>query len=406
MAEAHKAALARSRGGGVLCPPMIAEFLLRNVAIWQPTDFSESASSPEDVEDDMKVWMAVLEECLDKDGARPDITKPMLLQFRKYIRMAADPFKVGASMDASKDEDGPKSGTGEGETESGESKPARGASVNGQAAFGATQLPSPTLEEDLREQKASSKGQLVFGSLALFLGRAPTRAECRGVEYCSHPGSSDLIRKSAKMVGANTFVDAVAKCRAMESIVPLETFFGRLVDSLAGCADDFTGYSATAAARVGLCFNKARETADSDLVVVEYYDTYIMQSYIGRFLPKRCDYELMMRCNKLYRSLGPPGAAGAAALVAPTAVIAASVQSEMRSVLESVQALTSQVGELVSTVQRHGSRLDTVNSRLDGLNSKVEAVADSSGLPAGSKNRWIKCNKCGELGHKAADCTK
>ena len=408
MADAHKKALARSRGGGVLCPPSIVEFLLRNVAIWQPTDFGDEGSSKEDVDDDMQVWIAVLEECVDKDGSKPDLTKSALLQFRKFLRLPADPDKLDASKDASRDEDG---GSAEHATEGTEGersaslKAPDGVASDGFAMPGKIPPPSPTLGEDLREQKATSKGQLVFGSLAHFLGRAPTRAECKGVEYCSHPGSSDLIRKSAKMVGANTFVDAIGKCRTMDSIVPLETFIGRLVDSLAGCADDFTGYASTAAARVGLCFNKARETADSDRVVVEYYDTYIMQSYIGRFLPKRCDYELMMRCNKLYRNLAClPISSAAAALPPPPPAVSTVQQSDARAMLESVQALTAQVGELVSSVQKHGSRLDSMSSRMDGLNSKVEAVADSSGMPSGSKNRWIKCDKCHKLGHKAEDC--
>ena len=409
MADAHKKALARSRGGGVLCPPPIAEFLLRNVAIWQPSDFGDDASSKDDVDDDLQVWLAVLEECVDKDGTKPTITKPMLMQFRKYLRLAADTDKVDASKDASLDEDGTLGG-GDKDDPNREGadpfKSADGLASDGSAGHGKITPVSPTLAEDLKDQKASSKGQLVFGSLAHFLGRAPTRAECRGVEYCSHPGSSDLIRKSAKMVGANTFVEAIGKCRTLDSIVPLETFIGRLVDSLAGCADDFTGYASTAAARVGLCFSKARETADSDRVVVEYYDTYIMQSYIGRFLPKRCDYELMMRCNKLYRSVVcQPSPPMANALLPPPPVVSAAQQNESRAMLESIQALTSQVGELVSSVQRHGSRLDSMTSRMDGLNGKVEALADSGGgLPSG-KNRWIKCDKCGKLGHKASECT-
>ena len=208
------------------------------------------------------------------------------------------------------------------------------------------------------------------------------------------------------MAGANTFLDAIGKCRTLDSIVPLETFIGRLVDSLAGCADDFTGYASIAAARVGLCFSKARETADSDRVVVEYYDTYIMQSYIGRFLPKRCDYELMMRCNKLYRSPSTFNMPMPSAAISPppTATPLPS-QSESRAMVDSMQSLTAQVGELVTSVQKHGSRLDSMNSRIDGMNQKIEAVADSSGMPAGSKNRWIKCDKCGKLGHRASECT-
>ncbi len=65
-----------------MCPPMVAEILMRNVALWQPTDFGDDASSKEDVDDDLTVWMAVIVDCIDKDGAPPTVPKSVMLQFR------------------------------------------------------------------------------------------------------------------------------------------------------------------------------------------------------------------------------------------------------------------------------------------------------------------------------------
>jgi outer membrane murein-binding lipoprotein Lpp len=361
----------------------IRDLLLSDKSKWSFTDFTLGGVQSDGLGDVTAMWSAVLHEIVDAADPKPKVAPSQLLRFKRWFKEAVDePVDVDGLDEASKE--GSKGGdaelAGDGEV--------MGKKKAGTAAKEAAGLFSGTLAIDLQEQRASNQGQLVYAALALFLGRAPTRAECKATEYCSHPGSSDLIRKSAKIIGSQTFVEVIAKCRTSGSVQPLASFLGRLVDSLAGCADDYTGYASTAAAQIGLWFSKTRDTADSDMVVVEYCDSYVMQHYIGRFLPKRCDYELLMLCNKLHKTEG----VGVGGVCSP-------------SILDGIAAMTAQVSELTSAVTRQAARLDQLGNRMDGLNSKVEAVGEAAGVVSG-KNKWLKCDKCNKLGHKKADCTE
>jgi hypothetical protein len=376
--------LAQLRGGGLSCPVQIRDILLSDKEMWEPSDFTLGGVHKDDLADNLAMWSAIIHEILEEDEKKRLVNPSQLLRFKRWINAAVDKEAVDEDGVDEEEKDEAKSGGGDAVAV----EVVSGSKGKASSAADTAGLYSGTLAADLLEQRASNQGQLVYAALALFLGRAPTRSECKATEYCSHPGSSDLIRKSAKIIGSQTYVEVIAKCRTTGSVQPLASFLGRLVDSLAGCADDYTGYASTAAARIGLWFSKTRDTADSDMVVVEYCDSYVMQHYIGRFLPKRCDYELLMLCNKLHKTEAP--VAGG---------------SCPPSVIDGLVAMTAQVSELTAAVTRQASRMDSLGNRMDGLNTKVEAVGEAAGVVSG-KNKWLKCDKCGKLGHKKADCTE
>ena len=72
-------------------------------------------------------------------------------------------------------------------------------------------------------------------------------------------------------------------------------------------------------------------------------------------------------------------------------------ESKFRSRVET--ALETADSNSWTSEERPGQRVIVI-----AAGGKVEALADSSGLPSSGKNRWIKCDKCGKLGHKASEC--
>ena len=274
----------------------------------------------------------------------------------------------------------------------------------------ATGKPTPAKEpvlsagvlEDMAAQNASNPGQIGYLNAAIHLGYHPSPAECEGLSHGDTAASSDKLRKSSKMPGAHTFVDAVTASKKETSSVPLDNFVSRLLDSLNSVADDHAGYAAIAAGKISQVYSRVKSTAIEEMAVVYYMEEYILWTFRGRGLPTPMNLEVLNRAEK--RALQVARKAGGGSSSGGTG------RSDQDA------AIMEQLKELGGLAKRFDS-LETRLAKLDGLEAKVgrfdsriDGLASKLGQMGGpskeNKDKHITCNKCGKKGHREANCTE
>jgi hypothetical protein len=111
-----------------------------------------------------------------------------------------------------------------------EAKKKKGASKAGaEEAEDAFETLAPAVQADLLAQSAKRTSQVGYLNAALHLGYHPSRAESHGLRHGDTATSLDIIRKSSKMPGTFTIVDAISDSEKKRSPAPLDTFIGRLI---------------------------------------------------------------------------------------------------------------------------------------------------------------------------------
>ena len=392
MPRSHTEALAETRGGGRKCPPAIAELLKLGVDDWSPSDMPVEVTSQKDVETLMDVWVLVFEQIGQAKKGIDEIdklvTKAEMGLFRLWVTAAVD-VPVPDAKDVDVTDPAPD------KTETEEEKAKTEAELKEKEKKKPTTPLSTTAMEDMRAQKAKKIGQLAYTNAALFLGTAPSRAELAGLGYGDYPTASEVIRKLSKGNAANsTMPDAMKLCRASKSLVPLDAFMSQLCDALNGAPDDYDGYAPVAAVRIAQWFSKIKDAADDDLSVVEYVDQYYRTRYKGRGLPVlEPDMALMVRARKLAQT-----APGGVVPVQPKG--GTLPNDELKAITEQLSSLVETVREASSAIGSIKGDITRLQSRCEGLNTKVDRMSSANINP--DKN--MTCSKCGEKGHRAANC--
>ena len=126
---------------------------------------------------------------------------------------------------------------------------------------------------------------------------------------------------------------------------------------------------------------------------VFFMEDYVLWTFRGRGLPKPMDLEVMARAEKRAREAAERGRP-AASVRASTAEAPGVVQN---AVLEQLKLMNSRFDGIESQL----SKIPEIESRLQGLASKVGNLSPNPG----NRDKNITCNKCGQKGHREANCT-
>jgi hypothetical protein len=230
---------------------------------------------------------------------------------------------------------------------------------------------------------------------ALHLGYHPSRAESHGLRHGDTATSSDIIRKSSKMPGTFTIVDAISDSEKKRSPAPLDTFIGRLIDSLNSVADDHAEFAPIAAGKVSQLYSRVKSTAILEMAPVFFMKEYVLWTCRGRGIPTPMDLEIMARAEKEAAKLMGEGRSGHGGGQGGGGGGSAPGGHSDSAVMGKLDELFKKFGEIESKV----NKISGIESRLDTLLNKVKSLTDPG------RDRNITCNKCGEKGHRVADCT-
>jgi len=174
--------------------------------------------------------------------------------------------------------------------------------------------------------------------------------------------------------------------------------------------------------RIGMWFDKAVQGAPSEDVALEYMELAILRwPLCGRGLPVEYDSELMDRAKRLAPSAAPPIAPSFTAIPPappppPAAVVPASqpksdgaiaLNDQLDQMVKGIEGLTGQMATFGRRLDATHSKLDNVSNKVGGLETKVKDMEAGSSMRPKTKeekDKTIRCNKCGQIGHREADC--
>ena len=269
------------------------------------------------------------------------------------------------------------------------------------------------LRDELRKQKATEPIQLTFTSSSIYLMRPSSKVEVAPLNLGDPPATSPIIQKAVKVKGASCLVTILEAARASGDLTVLDAAFQRLVESLSSMIDDYTGYAATASARITQMYSRAKGAAINSSVVITYLEELLLRDNAGRGLPKLFDDELMMRCNRSVLAQLVAGG-GSAKITALEATLAA-VQSQLQDLTAHNSRLSADLATAVADLAsvRSGcaqsrdlssirSDVSGLRTRLDRVEPKVNSLSDNADNARSDRN--IVCSNCGQRGHRAANC--
>ena len=381
------ATVVAEKRGGRSCPAKAAAALLSEAGLerWQADDIPTSALDEDEIEDVVSLWGLVFAEIEGEGGPAVNLEASEGVAFKIWLKRAVDAGSDGAG----KDDDTDDVGGGDDDT-----KKKKGASKAGGAdAEDAFEALAPAVQADLLAQNAKRTSQVGYLNAALHLGYHPSRAESHGLRHGDTATSSEVIRKSSKMPGTFTIVDAIAESEKKRSPAPLDGFVGRLIDSLNSVADDHAEYAPIAAGKISQLYSRVKSTAILEMAPVFFMKEYVLWTCRGRGIPMPMDLEIMARSEKEAAKLageGRSGHGGGGGTQSSGGASDGAVMGKLEELFEKFKAVESKVGKIAG-----------IESRLDTLSNKVQNLSK----PAGERDKHITCNKCGEKGHRAENCT-
>ena len=448
-----RAAVLEVRRGGVLCPTAAKQLLLLDLAtttrpIWLLEDVPSIGTPAGQRENTLDVWEDIFDavtSAYSTEASPIEALAPIeRKRFARWILAGVDPVvmdaptEVDASTTTLREEMAAERASAMAERERlrAEMHAAHAeadrvavrawgtggtlATTGGTPSIGSAKATRSTLSSDLAAHPGATDGkQLAYLSKCMVVGRHATRAECAEGQggYGEHPMSSELLRKSSKTtgIGMMTLSTALDKSRKAKSIRPLEDFLDHTRERMIGCPDDHVEYAALGAQQISEWFNNARRTADNDIVLLEYLEMSIAEQ-LGRGLPNTYSPQLMDRARKIVRvgddlpvgsSVPTPSPMAApptqAAGVSSDTIAAMSIQ--LSHIVEALDKSAIASGQMSRRIDGIGSKVDATKSELTTLKGDVSALKSSrSSLTKEEKDKFINCSKCGQKGHRAADC--
>ena len=381
------ATVVAEKRGGRACPAQAAAALLSEAGLerWQADDIPTSSLDEAEIEDVVNLWALVFAEIENAGGPGIDLEASAGVAFRLWLKRAVD-----ANADPAGDEDDTDDMAGGDD----DTKKKKGASkAGGGGSEPAFEKLAPAVQADLLAQNAKRTSQIGYLNAALHLGYHPSRAESHGLRHGDTATSSEVIRKSSKMPGTFTIVDAISESERKRSPAPLDSFVGRLIDSLNSVADDHAEFSPIAAGKISQLYSRVKSTAISEMAPVFFIKEFVLWTCRGRGIPFPMDLEIMARAEKEATKLmaeGRTGHSGGGGTQQPGGAAETAVMGKLEELFKKFEAVESKVGKIAG-----------IESRLDTLTNKVQGLAK----PAGDRDKHITCNKCGEKGHRADNCT-
>ena len=388
-ARTHDSVLKELRGERE-APASVAAILAAGTKNWKVSDVPVMAVQKDDIEDVMDLFKDVFEE-IDEPASKA-LSNADCKRFALWLCKPTDTPPALMDEEGEMDEDVTKDGQALGQAlvESlGTPPPPKSKKTSVKEAKAVL---SAACLKDMAIQGMREPAQIGYMNAALFLGYHPSRAESAGLGHGDLATSSEIIRKACKVPGFASVHQALDQSKAEGTAAPLAAFFGRLADSLSSAADDHAGYADAASARVNRFFNGVKDSAMNDATVIIYIELYLVWTYRGRGLPTDgVDGELMNKAHKRAHD----AAAGSSKSGAPAN---AKIEGDLAALSAQLSEVLASSTKRQADVGRFGSRLDSAVSRID----KVErAAAQRSGLNA---DKDLKCDKCGQKGHRGADC--
>ena len=450
--DEHLAVLGSSRGGGRRCPAQVKALLVldKTGRHWQPHDFLKDGVPKDEWDENEKVWVATLDGVL-KEMVPPEqhsAMEPTPAAVLKFIAFARSPLdakdepKPASKGDALKKleeaaedsepelmEDAYSTDESSDEETVKVSRKAARAALKKAAKGKDAALTSNQMKLDLAMHPGATSGkQLSYLSACVFLGRHATREEVKGSKYGEHPVSSALIRKNSKVaaLGMQGITPVFSHARRLNSVAPLTQFFSNTRDKMICAPDDHCQYAQMGAHRIGAWYDKGIQAAPNDAVAIEYFELAVVRWPMnGRGMPVDFEGELMERAKRLVmesEAEAPctPPRVGVAAVHSPSAShvpkpppsgpngadVMALVGEQMETLVKSMESVSASVQQLGRRVDGTHTKMDGVTSKLDSLTSRVQSLETKSkaSLTKAEKDKTITCNKCGQVGHREADC--
>ena len=433
--ESRSLALKSGRGGGRLCPTLLVSILELDTdgTHWNVSDFTDGGV-PVDRQDSVKaLWAATVRELVEKmpseERAKYKLPDSQVLRFYEWVFAAKDedvPSMAkgtagsaakkalrglagakGAKMKATKAVDSDDSDSDE-----------EADAVTSRKGGDASYVISPKMLSDIQAHPGATTGvQLCYLSACIFLGKHASKVECEGLSYGEHPVSAALIRKNSKVaaLGMQSVTASFTSARKLGTMAPLTFFFANTRDKMMNAADDHCSFARMGAHRIGTWYDKAMQVATSDAVAIEYFELSVIKGPLnGRGLPEDYDSELMERAKKVAGACEPCVPTLSLPLPGPPSGTSQQRSDNQQVVLgtqleEVVKGIETIQGSLVTMGRRVDAthtKVDATNQKVDSLSAKVKKLEESKGpaLTKEEKDKTIKCNKCGAIGHREADC--
>ena len=425
---ARAKALSSGRAGGLRCPPIIKKILELDTkgSHWQHHDFVDAGVHSGRQEAVKAMWAATLKEILtelpEKERLQFKLPDSQVLRFLEWLfgeldgtgdsskaRTVRTPEKEPRSgIRAPK----PRSGRAIGESDDSDSdEEADPPRIGGGSS--PSVMTSKMLMDVNAHPGATNGTQLCYLSACIFLGKHASKVECEGLSYGEHPVSSAVIRKNSKVsaLGMQSVTSSFTSARKLCSMAPLTFFFANTRDKMINAPDDHCGFARMGAHRIGTWYDTAMQVATSDSVAIEYFELAVIKGPLnGRGLPEEYDCELMERAKKLAGPaelacmMRPPAAPILTSPANPSSVAneRAAMGSQMDEVLKGVESMQKAIETMGKRIDATHNKLETSSQKIESLTSKVKKLENP--LTKSEKDETITCNKCGQRGHRAADC--
>ena len=278
---------------------------------------------------------------------------------------------------------------------------------------------SKAAQSDMADQGASELWQLGYIELALALSRRPSRAECKNYDHRSSWKTMDGGKLSVKQAGRS--LDMVLEdARKSGSMVELEDHFSQTATTLMEDPED--DFATLTGSRVLMMWQDVRRAIKTQGGII-YYMIRSRRVHAGRGMPtfaggKLVDPVLVNEAlaaqieelaghPKPFENVGVP--LSTLSITSGSATSHSTGSSVGSSASVANEKMTSQMNELIAAVKASAdsfasvkSSLGDVKSTLGTLTSRVQAIERSSG--DGGEQGSGRCFKCGQSGHRAADC--
>lgn len=278
---------------------------------------------------------------------------------------------------------------------------------------------SKAAQSDMTDQGASELWQLGYVELALALSRRPSRAECKNYDHRSSWKTMDGGKLSVKQAGRS--LDMVLEdARKSGSTMELEDHFSQTATTLMEDPED--DFATLSGSRVLMMWQDVRRAIKTQGGII-YYLIRSRRVHAGRGLPtfaggKLVDPVLVNEslAAQIEELAGHPKQFDGGGLPLSTMSITSgsttshsSGSSVGSSASMASEKMSSQMSELLSAVKASSdsfasvkTALGDVKSTLGTLTSRVQAIERSTG--DGNEQGGGRCFKCGQSGHRAADC--